>query len=79
MYGLPVIVTDACQGLLEIIVHGDNGLVVPVDDPDALAAAITQLADDPALCQRLGAAARNRVSAFTLPQILQQWDAVLAG
>ena len=79
MHGLPVIVTDACQGLLELIVHNENGLVVPVDDPAALAAAIAQLADDPALRQRLGEAARTCVAAFTLPQILQQWDAVLAG
>ena len=32
--GLPVIATDACVGALELIEHGKNGFIVPVDSVD---------------------------------------------
>jgi glycosyltransferase involved in cell wall biosynthesis len=45
----------------ELVEHGVSGLVVTPGDPEALAAAIRQLAGDPALRRRLGAAARERI------------------
>jgi glycosyltransferase involved in cell wall biosynthesis len=60
--GTPVVVT-AVGGLAEIVEHERTGLVVPVDDPDALAAALRRIADDPALRARLGSAARNAARA----------------
>ncbi|MEV7873752.1 glycosyltransferase family 4 protein [Microbacterium sp. NPDC089188] len=44
--GVPVVVSDV-QGLVEIVTDGEDGLVVPPDDPDALASALRTLADDP--------------------------------
>ena len=38
-----------------------NGIIIPPDDPNALAAAIQRLYDDRALCVQLGAAGRERV------------------
>jgi len=55
---LPVIVTDR-GGAHESVVDGQTGLVVPADDPRALAAAISALARDPQLRRRLGAQARE--------------------
>jgi glycosyltransferase involved in cell wall biosynthesis len=43
--GRPV-VASATQGLLEIVKDGDNGLLVPPDDPVALADALQRLLDD---------------------------------
>ena len=40
---------------------GETGLLVPPDDPGALAAAIGRLLDDADLRRRLGAAGRERV------------------
>jgi glycosyltransferase involved in cell wall biosynthesis len=64
--GTPAIVSDevgaAAGGL---VVDGRNGLVVPAGDSGALAGAIAALARDPALGERLGAAAREDVRAFS--------------
>lgn len=53
--GLPVIATRV-GGLPELIHDGENGVLIPPRDPDALAAAAARLLADPALCQRLGEA-----------------------
>ena len=44
--GRPV-VASAVQGLQEIVTNGETGLLVPPDDPVALAAAIATVLDDP--------------------------------
>lgn len=49
---LPVIVTDM-GGLVEIIRDGENGLVVPADNPAALAAALERCLREPELLPRL--------------------------
>jgi glycosyltransferase involved in cell wall biosynthesis len=64
--GTPVIATDqvgaAAGGLVR---NGRNGLVVPSEDPGALAAALRLLRDDPDLRARLAAAAREDVAPYT--------------
>jgi len=59
--GLPV-VASAVGGLLDLIEPGRTGLLVPPDDPRALADAIASLVDAPATAGALGAAARDEVS-----------------
>ena len=59
--GLPVVSTDVV-GIPELVEHGVTGLLVPPDDPDALAAAIAKLVADPALAATLGRAGRARVA-----------------
>ncbi|HJR69521.1 MAG TPA: glycosyltransferase [Gammaproteobacteria bacterium] len=59
-YGVAPVVTD-CGGSPELVEHGESGLVVPVADAAALAAAIRMLHDDEALRARLGAGARDRI------------------
>lgn len=70
---LPVIATRV-GGNRDAVVDGESGLLVPVQDPAALLAAISRLADDAALRQRLGAAARSRVKAlFSLDTCVQRY------
>ena len=57
--GLPSIATDV-PGNRDVIDHEVTGLLVPPHDPKALCTAITRLASDPALRQRMGAAARKK-------------------
>jgi glycosyltransferase involved in cell wall biosynthesis len=64
--GLPVIATDAVGAAAGGLVRdGRNGLVVAAGDPDALAGALRRLHDDPATRERMGAAARTDVAAYT--------------
>lgn len=60
-YRVPPIVTDS-GGSPELVVDGASGLVVPVRDPRALAAAIERLYRDPAFRRRLGEGARERIA-----------------
>ena len=76
--GLAVIVTDASPGPLEVVEPGVSGLVVPSDDPVALAAAMESLASDPERCRRMGAAARQRIAALDWPQLEPLWRSILA-
>jgi glycosyltransferase involved in cell wall biosynthesis len=55
--GRPVVATDV-PGCREVAIPGQTGLLVPPDDPAALAAAIETLANDAALRARYGRAAR---------------------
>ncbi|MBA2255356.1 MAG: glycosyltransferase family 4 protein [Chloroflexi bacterium] len=57
---VPVVATRVI-GSEEVIQHGRSGLLVPVDDAPALAAAIGSVLDDPQLARRLGAAAYDSV------------------
>jgi glycosyltransferase involved in cell wall biosynthesis/ribosomal protein S18 acetylase RimI-like enzyme len=57
--GRPLVLTDI-RGCREVARHDREALLVPPRDPQALAAAILRLAGDPALRQRLAAAARRR-------------------
>jgi glycosyltransferase involved in cell wall biosynthesis len=59
-YGVAPIVTD-CGGSPELVVDGQSGIVVPVDDAPAIAAALERLYRDAALRRRLGAGARERI------------------
>jgi glycosyltransferase involved in cell wall biosynthesis len=52
------IVSTATGGAAELLSDGENALVVPPGDAEALAAALERLISDPALRARLGAGAR---------------------
>ncbi|MBM4199270.1 MAG: glycosyltransferase family 4 protein, partial [Gammaproteobacteria bacterium] len=60
--GLPLITTDV-PGCREVITDGVEGLLIPARDGRALARAISQLGDDPALRHKQGKAARHRAVA----------------
>ncbi len=58
--GLPVVTTDA-PGCSDLVRDADTGLIVPPDDPPALAAALAKLLADQSLRVRLGASAAGHV------------------
>ena len=60
--GLPIVTTPV-GAILEAVGDGETALIVPPQNPPALAAAVARLAADPALGARLGAAAREKALA----------------
>jgi glycosyltransferase involved in cell wall biosynthesis len=58
-HGRPVVATRV-GGLLDLVVDGETGIVVPPRDPAALRSALERLLADPDLRRRLGAAGRER-------------------
>jgi glycosyltransferase involved in cell wall biosynthesis len=56
----PMVATEA-GGMPEVVIDGTTGLTVPPRDPEALAAAIVRLVDDPALGRSFGVAGRAHV------------------
>ena len=60
--GRPVVATNV-GGLNDLVADGVNGVLAP-PDPEALAAAVAELAKNPELRSRLGAEGRRRVSAM---------------
>jgi glycosyltransferase involved in cell wall biosynthesis len=78
-HGVPV-VAAASVGPANLIRDGEDGLLVPVDDADALAAAVQRLLDDPALTARLRDAGLARAAAdFAEAPIVARWREVFAG
>ena len=74
--GLPIVTTDA-PGCREVVRDGMNGLLVPVRDAVALAAALKKLIDDAALRRRMGEQSRLRAeSEFGLETVIAQTLAV---
>jgi glycosyltransferase involved in cell wall biosynthesis len=59
--GLPAVATDV-PGVTEVLTDGETGLVVPPKDAGALARALRELLDDPALRRRFAQAGRRRVA-----------------
>jgi glycosyltransferase involved in cell wall biosynthesis len=57
--GVPV-VASAVGGIPDQVRHGEEGLLVPPDDPGALGDALGGLLQDPARAHRLGEAGRRR-------------------
>ena len=75
--GCPVIATTA-TGAENLFTDGVEGFIVPDRDTDALAARLQQLADDPALRERMSAAALERVKTLGgWDQYGEQWDTLL--
>jgi glycosyltransferase involved in cell wall biosynthesis len=58
--GVPLISSNIA-GPDEILRHGENGWLVPIEDVGALASALRTLRDDPALRKKLGAAGRQTI------------------
>jgi len=72
----PVVATPV-GGVPEAVVDGETGILVPPDDPEALAAALLRLLRDPELGRRMGEAGRRRVEAhFSLDRFVERVQAL---
>lgn len=60
----------------DMIDDGENGLLVPAGDAEALAAAMARLSNDAALRERLGAAALERAQEFTSEAVMPRMESL---
>jgi len=77
--GLPVVATDI-KGLREVVVADETGLLIPPENPAALALAIAKLATDPTLRDRMGQAGMQRVHEhFTVQHMVRAHEELYRG
>jgi glycosyltransferase involved in cell wall biosynthesis len=74
--GVPVISTQCSAGPDEIITNKKDGLLVPVNDVDAMTEAIFKLFRDKKLRKSLGKAGRKRVEEFRLEKMIAEYEEV---
>lgn len=75
--GKPAIVSRLDSGITLVTEDGVTGVHVPSEDPEALAAVLTRLLSDPAMCRELGQAARKRFEEhFTRERMVEAVQAV---
>jgi glycosyltransferase involved in cell wall biosynthesis len=72
----PVVATDL-EGMPELVVDGETGLLVPPRNPEALAQAMLRVIDNPARARAMARAGRKRVEAhFSLAVKVERTEAL---
>ncbi|WP_328667237.1 glycosyltransferase family 4 protein [Streptomyces sp. NBC_00322] len=74
--GLPVISTNCPLGPAEIIHHGSDGLLIPVNDPTAMAQALLSLINDNQARRQMAHAARDNARCFDPHHISARYEAL---
>ncbi len=78
MMGLPCISTN-CAGSDEIIVDGENGLLVPVNDMNSLYEAIIKLIENRELREKISRGAVLSSEQFKYENVISHWETVIDG
>lgn len=74
--GIPCVST-ACTGAEELIIDGENGLLVPVGDKESLWKAMEKLSESEALRKTLSMNALSCAASFTSEKVAEKWEKVL--
>jgi GalNAc-alpha-(1->4)-GalNAc-alpha-(1->3)-diNAcBac-PP-undecaprenol alpha-1,4-N-acetyl-D-galactosaminyltransferase len=77
--GAPVVSFDCPSGPGELIRDEVDGLLVPPEDVEALAAGMERLIGEPGLATRLASRAPEVVDRFSLHAVLELWDDAFSG
>ena len=76
--GLPTVCTDCPVGGARMVIRdGENGLLVPVGDREALAAAMCRVADDRALAETLSQNGRTLREKLSIGVIADEWERLI--
>lgn len=75
--GLPIVVSDQVGAGYDLVRAGENGFVFTAGDEHALAEAMRQYVNDPALCETHGAASRLRAADWLPERGAELWSKAL--
>jgi len=75
-HGLPCLSFDCDSGPRHIIRSGYNGLLTTAEQPEALATAILELLDQPAMLRQMSEHARTTAASFTPDEVYKKWEAL---
>jgi glycosyltransferase involved in cell wall biosynthesis len=73
------IVSTRVGGIPYMLEHETDALLVPGDDPPAMAKAVQRLLTEDGLAERLSSNARRKVEQFDWTSILPKWERLLTG
>jgi glycosyltransferase involved in cell wall biosynthesis len=73
--GLCIVSTDV-GGIPFLLDDKNDALLVPSDDPEAMASAVNRILSEPELACRLSENARKKVEQFDWSKILHQWESL---
>ncbi|WP_372345348.1 glycosyltransferase family 4 protein [Streptomyces sp. KL116D] len=77
-HALPVVSFDCPTGPADVLTHGVDGLLVPEQDPDALADALGRLMGDRDLRAQMGTAALLTAAAYGPDAVHPRWEALFS-
>jgi glycosyltransferase involved in cell wall biosynthesis len=69
-FGTPVVATRA-SGFVEVVRHGETGLLVPVGDADAFGEAVAAILLDPAMARRMSDAGPRDATRFSIENTVE--------
>ncbi len=72
-YGLPIITTDRCIAGLELVENGENGYIIPVDDPNALAEKCKTILSDKILCKKMSEKNLEKIQKYTIESMAERY------
>ncbi len=76
--GLPCVSTDHTPGGARMLITDwENGLLAPIGDAAALAAAMCRFAEDPVLAAKCGENAKDVVNRFAPRKMIDMWEAYI--
>ncbi len=75
--GLPIVATDV-SGNRQVVVHGENGLLVPSGDPLALRQALLSVTDNPDLYQHMSQVSQSLACKYSWVQVGAELERVYA-
>ena len=76
--GLCIVSTNV-GGIPYLLEHEQDALLVPPDDPQAMARAVRRILTEPGLGEHLSRQARRKAEQFDWSVVLPRWEALLAG
>ncbi len=68
-YGLPVVTTNRCIAGVELVTDSENGFLIPVEDPTAMADKINEILENDVLRQRMSEESLRRIHDYTIEKM----------